>query len=686
MTRSRTEVLLALELVALASFAFSRPVLAVFGEIPQLFVSRNASRADIIGFALVVTLVPATIVALVGAASGVLGARARHVTHVVLVAVCGGLGTWRAVHDPTGGRTWALSGLAVGAIGAGVVGLLRTRDRTRDVTARFLRFASLGAVVFVVQFLWLSPVGASLLVPAAGVDEEVVAEVAQALGPAPPPVVFVVLDELPTISLLDGRGEIDQELYPHFAALASDATWYRNHTTVATHTVDAIPAILTGRYRSPGDRPVRPDGENVFSLLSGRYDMAVEEPVTRLCTGAQCPSGPSAIDTLASDAIGWWQRGLTWEMAEDVEVPTLPGATGPGRYDRAEQTIEGLDLRRGGAPTFSFLHLMLPHGPWQYTDDGTLYARPDATPGATIFTWTDVGYEVGRQRHLLQVQATDALLGQLIDELRAADVYDDALIVVTADHGVSFAPGAPTREVVAGNEEQILWTPLLVKAPGQTRGEVDDSNVLSIDILPTVAGVLGIEIPWEVDGAPAGSSPPGRAPGVKPLVDPYVPAGEVEPAEPVDGLPYVEIDAEHLFSQVLATDPVPATGPDAVWRLTRYGAVVGADVDGLPRGAAVDGTVTVGWPPGLDDVDTGEPLPLAVVAGTDQPVGTVVAFALNGTVGALGEVQDGDEPGGKLVQGMVLPWLVEDGANALEAFVVTGDPAAPTLQPLDVSL
>lgn len=675
--------MLALELVALASFAFSRPVLSTFGGAPEWFISLEASRADIVGFALVVALVPAAVLTLVGVASRVLGDPARQVTHIVLVAACAGLGVWRAVHDPTGGRTWALPALAVGAAGAGLVGVLRTRAATRHLTARYLRFASIGGLVFLVQFLWLSPVGRTLLTPAGAVDPEATAAVAEALGSDPPPVVVVLLDELPTASLLDGRGRIDEDLYPNFAALAAEATWYRNHTTISPYTVSAVPAILTGRYPSGGASLAPPDPENLFALLADRYDLVVEEPVTRMCPDRVCPrdGAPSAINPLVSDAAAWWRHGMTWDMAAQIAVPVLPGATGPDRYERAERLVEGLDLAGGDRPVFAFLHLVLPHGPWELTDDGSLYDRPDSTPGAFGPNWTRVGHQVGRQRHILQVQATDALLGQLVDDLRAAGAYDDALVVVTADHGVSFVPERPTRDIAAGNEEHILWTPLLVKAPGQTQAEVDDGNVLSIDIVPTIADLLGVEVPWEVDGVPARTASVERPPGVKPIVG----WDDRLAARPVEGRPYAEIDGTPLFGRVLAADPLPAAGPDAAWRPTGYGALVGEDVGTVAQRAAASGTVTVVWPSGFDDIDTHDPLPLEVVAGTDVPVGSVVAFSLNGRVASLGEVQDSDERGGKLVQAVLAPWLFEDGANDLEAFLVTGDTSAPTVAPLAVT-
>ena len=273
-------MLLALELVALTSFAISRPILSSFGQLPALFVSRNAYELHVVAFALAVTVLPLVVVVAVGVASGLAGARVRHATHVGLVALLAGLGVWRAVHDPTGGRTWSLPALVFGVAGGAIVALLRTLGRSHRVTASFLRYASIGAIVFVVQFLWLSPVGSQFVRPAGAVDEQANAEATAGLGDDAPPVIVLVLDELPTMSLLDGTGAIDRELFPHLAALADDATWYRNHTTISGRTFDAVPALATGRFPT-GDATAERQA-NLIPLLSSRYDLSVHEAVTRL--------------------------------------------------------------------------------------------------------------------------------------------------------------------------------------------------------------------------------------------------------------------------------------------------------------------------------------------------------------------------------------------------------------------
>jgi hypothetical protein len=106
----------------------------------------------------------------------------------------------------------------------------------------------------------------------------------------------------------------------------------------------------------------------------------------------------------------------------------------------------------------------------------------------------------GYQRHLLQVGYTDAVIGRLLDRLESTGLFDRALVVVVADHGVSFEAGGSRRWVTAENIADIARVPLFLKLPGQRSGDVDLRSVRTIDILPTIADVLDTKLPWPVDG------------------------------------------------------------------------------------------------------------------------------------------------------------------------------------------
>jgi hypothetical protein len=149
-----------------------------------------------------------------------------------------------------------------------------------------------------------------------------------------------------------------------------------------------------------------------------------------------------------------------------------------------------------------FLHILLPHGPWYYLPSGKTYFRDDVFDKKTLqgaeHEWPLIQIY---QRHLLQVAFVDNLLGQLIARLKALDMFDRSLIVVTADHGRSFWPGELGRNTLkSAHPEDILTVPLFIKAPYQKTGSVSDRNVETIDILPTIADLLKLDSDWTFDG------------------------------------------------------------------------------------------------------------------------------------------------------------------------------------------
>ena len=122
-------------------------------------------------------------------------------------------------------------------------------------------------------------------------------------------------------------------------------------------------------------------------------------------------------------------------------------------------------------------------------------------PGRTHELWwsADLATQAW-QRHLLQVGYTDKLLGRLIDRLKAVGLWNKALVVVDPDHGISFHGGDKRREPTKTNLSDLAFIPLFMKLPGERHGRVVDTHVTTEDILPTIADVLGIDVPWETTG------------------------------------------------------------------------------------------------------------------------------------------------------------------------------------------
>ena len=338
------------------------------------------------------------------------------------------------------------------------------------------------------------------------------------------PLVMVVFDELPLNSLLNREGEIDPTRFPNFAALARDSYWFPETQSIADSTMYAIPALVTGRHPERRRLPIAAEhSPTLFNLLARSHRMKVVESVTQLCPLEICyplfqPTALDRLKSLTSDlSIIYchlvlpreWTSNLpgirrNWGNFADRGFPLND------RFQRASgdavSTFELFlaSLKKEDAPTFYFLHTPLPHSPWIYLPSGRQHSSRTALrrlrSGAKwIKDESAVG--VALQLHLLQVGFVDRLLGRLIKKLKEEDLYDRSLIVIVADHGISFIPGLHGRQLQLMNYQQILSVPLLIKAPGQDRGHRIDGEAETIDLLPTIADILKLEIPWPMNGS-----------------------------------------------------------------------------------------------------------------------------------------------------------------------------------------
>ncbi len=72
---------------------------------------------------------------------------------------------------------------------------------------------------------------------------------------------------------------------------------------------------------------------------------------------------------------------------------------------------------------------------------------------------------------------------------------------MVADHGYAFDIGAKSRRLVSESTiDEVGPVPLFIKAPGQMEGDVDESLVRNIDMVPTIAEQLGTRLWWPHDG------------------------------------------------------------------------------------------------------------------------------------------------------------------------------------------
>ena len=500
-------LLAGLHLLVLSSFAVAQPLFELLGRNGEFFAARGSTRWDLLVFALAVLFVPPALLFVVEALTP---PAARGLVHSALVAALAALFTLQAIRR-AGAPGWLLVALAAG-LGIAAATLYAGVAGVRLV----LTILAPAPLLFLGLFLLSSDVSRLTL---SGTDT------ARAAGELPrAPVVLVAFDELPLNSLLDARGRIDPVRFPHFAALARGSTWYASATTVAEGTTHAVPAILTGRFPRPDELPVYADHrQNLFTLLGGAAHLHVFDEETHLCPPRLCPglegSFGGRMRTLAEDTGVVYLHEL---LPDDLSggVPSIANGWDnflrdasahhdPGHIPRALTA----SLRPGRRPALWYLHLMLPHSPWSYLPSGRQYSVRPAPGWGADEVWTDNQAAVDQywQRHLLQLGYADRVLGELLLRLHASGLYDRALLLVTADHGVSFRAGEKRRPLSPWNLQDIAYVPLLLKLPQQQRGRIVRTPTRTIDILPTLADALGVRIPWHVDGRSLlGPRPPER--------------------------------------------------------------------------------------------------------------------------------------------------------------------------------
>lgn len=545
--------------MALFAFAVVQPVLGLLGEQPGFFVANGFDGLAIVLFALLLSAAVPLVLLLALAGLTRLQPRAGEWMLNFCLFVLGTLLVLSLAGPrlPVPGAVMLLLALAGGL---GITLLFLHKEGFRSL----LVFLSCGLVIFPLVFLLASPASDIIRAKPADPAESVI-------GPpdpekAYPPVVFLVWDELPIVTLLDGNGQIDRVRYPNFARFADDATWYSHTYSVAASTLWAVPAILTGQR--PADQEHHTAGEqaiNLFTLLGRTHTFGnVVEKHTALCPETLCREDKNRLDLIEDRLpdIGViylhliaphdWADALpdishNWGgFADAIEAPAPEAETkatitpapkapdhpadndtleaekpksGKNRLIGAHMNnaptkkaypnhkkgifynfLEDIDAYRPGEkPPLHFLHIVFPHVPYNYMPSGKYHSIGTHKYFSEWENEREIFFDY--QRHLLQMGAVDRFFGDFINRLKEQGLYENALIIVVADHGASWRkPGNERRALNKANYPELVSVPLFIKYPAQTQPEVVETPARTMDILPTLADYLDIGLPEGVDG------------------------------------------------------------------------------------------------------------------------------------------------------------------------------------------
>jgi arylsulfatase A-like enzyme len=283
---------------------------------------------------------------------------------------------------------------------------------------------------------------------------------------------------------------------PSVDALAREGSRFTRAYAQASWTRPSLPTILTGLYPS----------EHGLLDLEGdpaAGTAALDESVLTLAERLQQAGYATAMvgeQHQLSPRFGLQQGFDLWH---------------PKAGDGANIQRRFLEWQGGltaGQPFFAYLHYLELH--WPYCPPRDLRGRFDEGPsrldpcaswrqlrddmrsGAYVVTAED--RQLLRARYDEELLGVDRLIGKLVGELKAGGLYDDTLILVTADHGEEFGEHDGFFHGHTLHEE-LLRVPLVVKPPASweaPREQVIDGLVELRNVAATFLDAAGVmELP-----------------------------------------------------------------------------------------------------------------------------------------------------------------------------------------------
>lgn len=314
----------------------------------------------------------------------------------------------------------------------------------------------------------------------------------------PANIIFVVVDTLRADHL--GFAGYSRPTSPHLDRLASESITFDSAYAQAPWTSPSVASLLTSRY--PG----------TLGYADSKDPAKVEDDallLAEILTEHGYRTHAVVSHTYAGSRLGFDQGMSTFD--EDNALGPLH-VSSPSVTDKAIALLDGVARDQ---PFFLFLHYFDPHFSYMLHEgyDFDPDYRGDVESGAPYGTLVQRARDqtlserdVHHIRALYdsEIRFTDQHIGRLLEHLRKLGLYDDALIVFTADHGEAFLD-RKDRWIGHGKTlfDELIRVPLTIKLPAGTSagtlGASADIRVATpvglVDVVPSLLDVLKLTAP-----------------------------------------------------------------------------------------------------------------------------------------------------------------------------------------------
>ncbi len=157
--------------------------------------------------------------------------------------------------------------------------------------------------------------------------------------------------------------------------------------------------------------------------------------------------------------------------------------------------LKTLIMEAGDNPFYIQVNVTTPHRPFEWHLKHHLGELPDAKKIVVPPFLPDT--ELMRkdlQEYYGCVEVADQSTAALVQVLKEMDLYDDVLLIFTADQGMAYHR-AKASPYYAGTH-----IPMVVRGPGVRKNRVNNELVSLVDLMPTILDHLGVQTPGTVQG------------------------------------------------------------------------------------------------------------------------------------------------------------------------------------------
>jgi arylsulfatase A-like enzyme len=289
---------------------------------------------------------------------------------------------------------------------------------------------------------------------------------------------------------------------PNLDRLASESIVLDDFMTVVPTTLASHVSLFTGKYPHTHGIP-----RNGFVVHEDNVMLAELLRERGFATAGF--AGSFALESRFNFTQGFEHYDETFQR--------MAGEHGLEQSERSAEAVtravvDYLDREGVADHLFLFVHYFDPHEPYEAPPPyDTIY---DSRGREGLPYWADASREVtlraGQRTELAERMAAqyaaeitymDHHIGVLLEELRERGIFDDALLVVTSDHGENHWEHAVSFDHGWTTYDSTMRAVGIFRLPGAEGGGARiDALTANIDIFPTVLAYLGISSPAGIDG------------------------------------------------------------------------------------------------------------------------------------------------------------------------------------------